>query len=537
MADTNERITRGQNAFLKKARLAALTGILLFFAAAGGAQAASRALILYDGAGNYGWRGDLSSLLLTNLLSHMNVEYVREDVDSYASGDMNGYDQVFYLGTDYRSSLPDAFLQDVLTTSATVCWMGYNLHLIAWGTYKTQFEAAFGIAFDRLDSTTSWSEVLYNGVSLPISYGELGVTHATMAAGAPEAVTLALAKGLAGEVAKEAPYIIRGGDFYYVADNPFDRNVDADRSLAFDDVLYDITGAYPELIHKAVLRIEDVHPKVDPQYLRNLADYLYSAGVPFMISVIPRYMDPLHYYNAPYDVTWQDVPETLDALRYMVRKGGRVIMHGYTHQYDSVKNPDSGVTADDWEFFRVTRKADGSAKYVGPVDEDSVEWATQRMDAGLDILNKARLKTVAWLTPHYLASPTDYPVFARYFSTALDRGVYFVTGADGNLRFKEQYIPYVVDRDVYGLTRIPETVGYVSPGSVPPLTPADVLAKASRCLAVRDGWAGAYYHWFLDVDGLREVVTGLKNLGFVFTYVGKPVGDPGAAINTLLLSQ
>mgnify|MGYP000929376035 FL=1 len=65
----------------------------------------------------------------------------------------------------------------------------------------------------------------------------------------------------------------------------------------------------------------------------------------------------------------------------------------------------------------------------------------------------------------------------------------------------------------------------------------DVLAKASRCLAVRDGWAGAYYHWFLDVDGLREVVTGLKNLGFVFTYVGKPVGDPGAAINTLLLSQ
>ena len=84
---------------------------------------------------------------------------------------------------------------------------------------------------------------------------------------------------------------------------------------------------------------------------------------------------------------------------------------------------------------------------------------------------------------------------------------------------------------ITGLTRIPETSGYVSPYSDPPVTPQDLLEKAARCLAVRDGWAGAYYHWFLDVDGLSQVVTGIRNLGYEFTYVGDPVGDANAAIN------
>ena len=34
---------------------------------------------------------------------------------------------------------------------------------------------------------------------------------------------------------------------------------------------------------------------------------------------------------------------------------------------------------------------------------------------------------------------------------------------------------------------------------------------------VRDGWAGFYFHWYLDPQFLRETVEGLKAMGYEFT--------------------
>ena len=36
----------------------------------------------------------------------------------------------------------------------------------------------------------------------------------------------------------------------------------------------------------------------------------------------------------------------------MVSKGGTLIEHGNTHQYSNVANPYSGVSGDDFEFYR-----------------------------------------------------------------------------------------------------------------------------------------------------------------------------------------
>jgi hypothetical protein len=43
------------------------------------------------------------------------------------------------------------------------------------------------------------------------------------------------------------------------------------------------------------------------------------------------------------------------------------------------------------------------------------------------------------------------------------------------------------------------------------------LERARALKVVRDGWAGFYFHWYLDPSELRKTVTGLQEMGFEFT--------------------
>jgi len=318
-----------------------------------------------------------------------------------------------------------------------------------------------------------------------------------------------------------APYILRSQNLFFVADNPFTYVTATDRYLAFADALFDMLGASQTQAPRAVVRIEDVSPVSDPANMRAIADYLSSKNFPFMISVIPEYRDPLGAYNSsvPLTVKWKDKPEALSALRYMLSKGGRAIQHGYTHQYQAQANPFSGITAEDWEFFIVTLDGNGNKVYQGATPEDSYAWALGRVLTGQTILHNLNIWPVAWLTPHYLASPQDYTAFARVYPYSLDRGVYFVTASDGTVHFEEQIAPYVL-KDVYGITRIPETCEYVNPTGTPVMLPADVIAKATANTVVRDGWAGFYFHWYIDVSYLRQMVEGVMALGYTPTAVG-----------------
>jgi Fe-S oxidoreductase len=47
--------------------------------------------------------------------------------------------------------------------------------------------------------------------------------------------------------------------------------------------------------------------------------------------------------------------------------------------------------------------------------------------------------------------------------------------------------------------------------------PEDLIRRAKALKVVRDGWAGFYFHWYLDPDLLRQTVQGLKDLGYEFT--------------------
>src|SRR5262249_23843259 len=150
------------------------------------------------------------------------------------------------------------------------------------------------------------------------------------------------------------PWALRSKNLTYVGEIPFAYMTANDRYLAFADFLFDALAPATAERHRALVRIEDVSAVEDPAALRAIADYLSSQMIPFSVAVIPKYVDPLGVYN-------DGVPEThrlsafgsvTNALRYMMLKGGKLIMHGDTHQYSNVANPYDGVSADDVEFYR-----------------------------------------------------------------------------------------------------------------------------------------------------------------------------------------
>ena len=391
------------------------------------ARAEGSVLVLYDNAGEYGWIGRLYVQHMLNLLSHFEVRVDNKPVEEYISGDIDRYDSTIYLGVIYDNALPAALGADLLATSKTFCWLGYNLWQVAW-TYPT-FGQKFGIEFLELDPS-AYTKVQYKNVTLTREpeAPEIGLVQIVDPLKVQVHATCSTA-----DLGKEAPYITRAGNLWYVADNPLSYVTMTDRYLAFADILHDILNiSHPES-HRALLRIEDVSPIADPEQLRAIADYLSSEQVPFLVCVIPEYHDPLGEYNfgVPQTVTLAEAPEVVAALHYMESRGGRIALHGLTHQYDAVVNPYSGVSADDYEFYRVTLDETGYQVLQGPVPEDSAAWARERVLQGKSELAGQHFIPVAWNTPHYLASAVDYGEFAKLFSLSLDRGTYFATDGAG----------------------------------------------------------------------------------------------------------
>lgn len=482
-----------------------------------------KVLILYDSAGESGWRGKLYSICLQNLLGHFQVAIESRPVETYLEGEAERFDVIFYVGAVYENKLPDSFRKDVLKTERTVCWLGHNLWQVAWGEDKKpsgKFEQRFGFRFGG-NSNSAFNLVLYRGYaftrrSVNTGLGLVTLTDTNLAS--------EMATCLCPEPHSETPYIVRGRNFWYVADVPFAYVTMSDRYLVFADLLHDVLDIDHERKLRALVRIEDVHGLASPEKLVEIADLLRAEGVPFSVAVIPVFQDPRGVYNfrQPQTIPLSKNKKLVSALKYMVERGGEIVLHGYTHQWRDQPNPKSGVSAEDYEFFRVRLDAEGRQVLEGPVPEDSQEWVADRVGKALLELKAAGLSPVAWETPHYLASELDNRYFGRYFKLMVHRGIYFVDDG-GTLRFSNQFFPYLIESDFYGQRIAPENLYcYASAAYMgePPSTVPAMLYQARLNQAVRDGWASFFFHWYQDVRVLKELVQGLKNMGYEFVSLG-----------------
>jgi len=449
---------------------------------------------------------------------------------------MGAYSATFYLGSSYRcgnTPLPQAFLSDVMSSTNPICWFKYNIWHLAW-CQQASFQAKFGFGFVDLVGLAAgdpiYDAVSYRGADFTKypADPELGCVAITNPAICSEVAT-AWRTTETGDT-ESIPYVLKRANLWYVADLPFAYIGEEDRYLVFCDLLYDILGLTPPNTKRAIARIEDVDPNADPNQLRAIADYLNSQNIPFAVSVIPFYRDPFGYWSGGIpeenQLSWE--PQVVSALKYMLQKGGKIILHGSTHQYDSLLNPYTGVTGDDYEFYLTELADDGfTVLLTGPVPDDSRRWATNRVKQGLAELKACGLTPIAWETPHYAASATDYQAFASLFPLTIQRALYFnlrvpASGFKGHgdpTYFGGQFFPYVIQKDLYGQKLAPENLGSYEPDpwyGYRTWLVEDILRCAQKNAVLRDSWASFYFHPFHDLAYLQQIVEGIQSLGYTF---------------------
>jgi uncharacterized protein YdaL len=479
-------------------------------------------LIVYDTTGAYGWLGELYAQYVANLASHFG-SWKAQPVSSYQAGQISQYTATVYLGSTYDEPLSAAFLDDVYNSTRPVVWIYDNIWQLT-SRNATTFQTKYGWMWSQFD-TTPISHVQYKGATLTrdgvhngggiMSYSALDTTKATV-----------VAKAVHDSDDSTIPWAVRSGTLTYVGENPFVYTNETDRVHIFEDLLFDALAPTTATRHRALLRLEDINPAQDGAQLRQIAEYLYAQGIPYGFGVSPVYTDPTGAQNGgvPESSNLSDRGNSVAAtIKWMQSHGGTMVMHGYTHQYQTIPNPYNGVTGDDFEFYRVTENPDHSLNYLGPVAEDSQLWVASRLFGSAREFQRAGIAQARIFEfPHYAGSALDYQTVAMAFPARWERGMYYggyLTG--GQIDYSHvigEGFPYLV-RDVYGSIVLPENCGAYAPEAFYGFRPhgvADILAAADAQMVVRDGVAGFYYHPFEGLEPLKQIVAGFKARGLTF---------------------
>jgi len=420
---------------------------------------------------------------IIDLLGYFGLKGKLIPLEQYKPGDVKRHRFVFIVGVDDRMPVyPSQLLSEIRNTSVPVFWISRNLHqLLA----QPEVPKKLGFTVSPPPALTGFKTVIYKDKSLPKEDPTLFPIEIQDRS---KVQVLATAVNGSGQ---SRPYIVRSGSFWYSADSPFSYTDISDRSLAFCDLLHDFFQMPHEQERKALLRLEDISVENDIDELHKVADYLYDRHVPFQISLIPIFRDPEN--NS--EIYLSDRPAFVRAIKYMVSKGGLVVMHGVYHQY-------RGKSADDYEFWD-----DQGQK---PIQGDSPQLVEQRLRLGLEECFKNGIYPVTWETPHYAASDVDYQTIARYFNSS-----YETVLSMGNTDSGHSFPFTSVDR--FGRFIIPEDLGYISKESP---DPDGIVAAADRLQVVRDGVASFFFHPWLDLKYLVTAIDGIEKLGYHFVDIG-----------------
>jgi uncharacterized protein YdaL len=512
-----------------------------------------RTLVMYDAPSGTEWDklGFAYAIMLRNLLGHFNATVDLKPIGTYTAGTVNNYDATFYLGAAYDHPVPPAFLADTMSSTKTIVWFKYNIWQLAWNS-AYGFTDAKGINFAGLRGLNAapsssnpnpgfFNKIQYKGLDFIKYYTydptrnivtadpDIGWTTQTNSMKAT--VPVRVFNGL-----ESAPYIIRSSNFWYVADIPFSFIGPRDRYLVFADQLHDMLGINHPETHQAMVRLEDVGALVTVQSMKTLSDYLSTKSIPYSIATIPLYNDPLGAYNGgvPMTVPLSQASNLKKSLDYAVARGAEIVMHGYTHQYNSMRNPHTGVSGDDYEMWNIVDNK--------PVAEDSVDWVRNRLNAGITDLRANGYNPIAWEMPHYQGSAIANRTASTLFSTTYQRVVYYTADKPNFLAATAkdysvgQIYPFVIHKDYYGQRVLPENLGNIEydihtidPTSNFNYTADDIILNARYVKTIRDGAASFFFHPFwlepeLGVPGMadfQKTVNGITALGFTWVAPSK----------------
>jgi uncharacterized protein YdaL len=547
---------------------------LLLVAVFAGTASAGSVLILfddYDGDWDY---GPLYANMAANLVDHYGYDYRFLDATKYVAGDLLDYDAGIYIGTIYANPLSEDFLSDVANKVRPVFWVNYNIWQVLWGLswgggYSDVIDWGFTYNFGAWG--TDYFDVEYNGQKF--RRHELYHEVQVMAVTDPTRADVKASFVSDSDPANMVPYIVAGDGLWFCADNPFAWAMDASPYAVFSDALGEFLDATAPPSQRALVRLEDLAPGIaDLAAIKKVGRYFKRQRIPFSFGVIPVFKDPTGaYFGYPVEIPLSEDPEFVAVIKKLQKWGGKLIMHGYTHQYDL-------ASGDDWEFWEEIGNT--------PIPGDSTQWAQGRVDAALAEFAAVGLTPEIWETPHYSASQVDYEVFYDNFdygyertraynnfdsnsqflinrkssSSRPNRTLFYprIRGAE-HLTLDEirsadflqagveqshskaagdedvyilQYLTFL-GKSIYGNVWIPENVGYLDPEL---FSAADLLSVSKKYTALNEPVASFFYHIDYPIRMLKDVIKGMRGQGYTFVSVDSLIAPAGPAVSKPMTS-
>ncbi|NGP45304.1 DUF2334 domain-containing protein [Bacillaceae bacterium SIJ1] len=308
---------------------------------------------------------------------------------------------------------------------------------------------------------------------------------------------------------KDIPMLVGSGKHYYFAGqtlfDPFGKGVGEFLNTFYNDT---------EGKKVRYLRLEDIHPRVDPHQLRAVADYLKDKDIPYMVAVIPVYVDGENTFH------FSDATRLVDTLQYMQRNGASIVLHGYRHQYRTSE------TGEGFEFWDVENdrpiyqgqedpillKEDFTSEkeYQAFIEEGRAFERTYTIDAitnGVKELVAHDLYPLAFEAPHYTMSQQGYEVLADHFSTYVGR----LQLTD--VTWKGAYAPSSKSKPsfLHGMTLYPETIGHIEESNKE-ASQEQMVQNIIDQQKLTKSYIAGFYHPYLGLDSLKEVVTHLESI-------------------------
>jgi len=488
-----------------------------------GGDPTRRTLVLYNSSGASAELSHSDAIQAANLASRGGA-WVMHPVEQYSPGELRNYQALIYVARYSPDPLPPGFLSDITRGRVPVLWMGDNVEQLF--TAQPAATSSYGWRPGGPD-TIDVPLVDYGGQRLLRRTGLSEVVNQVELKPGSPAKTLGLAVHPDGS---SYPWAVTANNLTYIGEVPFSYVDTKDRYLAAADIIERMVSPATPDRKRALIRIEDVGPNTDPGQIRAIADLLSSRGVPFSLATYPYYRDPLGaaHNGTPASFRLVDTPALVDALQYAQQRGATIIMHGYSHQYESARNPYDATSGSDFEFYAAHVDAENAVQLDGPVPADSRDWAANRLAIGrAEFVRVGMPDPGIFEFPHYTASPASYVAVQDAFGVRYDQGTYFaglcpagacttenVPGPEGLF---QQYFPYPV-RDVYGSIVIPENIGNISEAfnTNAARTPQDIIDAARAMTVVHDGVASGFFHPFLPLNELQTIVEGIQAQGYHF---------------------
>lgn len=415
------------------------------------------ALIIYENENVFGYDEDVVNHL-SKLLYVFNNEVSKKKINTYEKGDISKYDSVFII--NIKNDISDNnLLEDLSNYSNKIYWIGDKIE------NYLDYSKKYDIKYDNKNNNIT--KVIYKEKSILIQdLYSFNVIE-------PSSTSNILATMSDGF--NSYPYIINEKNLYYVS------RWNLDNGYIFEDTLNDFYDINEFKDNEIFVRIEDVHPFRDTDKLREIADYLYSKDIPFIIALIPTYVD----YETKSINTLDMVPEFVEAIKYMQDKGGTVILHGYTHQIG-----DEEISGEGYEFWDIKNNV--------PIDDDMETYVRDRALSGLRLCIENGIYPLGFEAPHYAMNIDGYKVLKKYFST------YVGQFQNNNKKFATSTFPYIIrNSDEFNIF-IPENLGYIDENDI--FSIDNIKESFERLSMVRGYTGGFFYHSYLDINYLKECI-------------------------------